>query len=255
MNTTMNKIILSSALSSIFAFSVSATVTDTIEKSFDVEANSLFSLSNINGEVDIVSWSDQVIKIEATINADNQDARDRVKIKIKQSDEKVSVKTDYEERSTWGNNQSAEVTYKIWLPIDTNLSDIELVNGSLNIENVSGEIKAQVVNGSIKATGLTKDSEINSVNGSVKVYYQAVSPSLKNIDIETVNGSIKLYLPSDVDANLDLETMHGSIKTEFGINSQENTFSGHNLRGDIGSGVIDIDMESVNGSIKVLKKD
>ena len=159
---------------------------------------------------------------------------------MKQSGEQISIKTDYEDSSSWGNNQSAEVTYKVWLPAETNLSEIELVNGSLNIENVSGEIKAQVVNGSIKATGLTKDSEINSVNGSVKVYYQAVSPSLKNIDIETVNGSIKLYLPSDVDANLDLETMHGSIKTEFGISSQENTFTGHNLRGDIGLSLIHI---------------
>jgi DUF4097 and DUF4098 domain-containing protein YvlB len=142
----------------------------------------------------------------------------------------------------------------VWLPVDTNLSEIELVNGSLNIENVSGEVEANVVNGSIKATGLTKNSEINSVNGSVKVYYQSVSSDLKDIDIETVNGSIKLYLPSDVGANLDLDTLHGSIKTDFGLSSQENTFTGHNLRGTIGSGDIDINMESVNGSIKVLKK-
>jgi len=254
MNTTMKKIILSSAFGSVLAFSANASVSDTVEKSFDVDESSLFSLSNINGEVDIVSWSDQVIKVEATISADNQDEIDRVKVKMNQSGDKVSVETDYEDNSKWGNNQSAEVTYKVWLPVETNLSGIELVNGSLNIENVSGEIKAQVVNGSIKATGLTKNSEINSVNGSVKVYYQSVSSELKDIDIETVNGSIKLYLPSDVDANLDLETMHGSIKTEFGISSQENTFTGHNLRGDIGSGNIDINMESVNGSIKVLKR-
>ena len=138
--------------------------------------------------------------------------------------------------------------------METNLSEIELVNGSLIIENVSGEIKAQVVNGSIKATGLTKNSEISSVNGSIKVYYQSASAELKDINIETVNGSIKLYLPSDINANLDIETMHGSIKTEFGISSQDNTFTGHSLRGDIGSGDIDINMESVNGSIKVLKQ-
>jgi len=254
MNTTMKKIILSCTLSSVFAFSVYADVTDTVEKSFDVDASSLFSLGNINGGVEITSWSDPVIKVEATISADNQDAIDRVQIKMKQNGQKVSVETDYEEHSSWRNNQSAKVTYRVWLPAETNLSEIELVNGSLNIENVSGEIKAQVVNGSIKATGLTNNSEISSVNGSIKVYYQSVSTELKDIDIETVNGSIKLYLPSDIDANLDLETMHGSIKTEFGISSQKNTFTGHSLRGDIGSGDIDINMESVNGSIKVLKQ-
>ena len=254
MNNKMKRIILSCTLSSVFVFSVYADVTDRVEKSFDVDVSSQFSLNNINGAVEISSWSAQVIKVEATISADHQEAINRVKVKMQQNGQKVSVETDYEEHSTWRNNQSAKVTYRVWLPAETNLSEIELVNGSLRIENVSGEIKAQVVNGSIKATGLTKNSEINSVNGSIKVYYNSVSSDLKDIDIETVNGSIKLYLPSDINAKLDIETMHGSIKTEFGINSQDNTFTGHNLRGDIGSGDIDINMESVNGSIKVLKQ-
>ena len=254
MNTPVKNVVASFVLSFFLVFSVYAKVADTVEKSFNVNDNSEFSLDNINGEVNISSWAESIIKVEATIRADHQDELDRVKVKIQQKGQKVSVKTDYEENSRWGSNQSAQVTYKVWLPAQTNLSAIELVNGSLTIENVAGEINAQVVNGSIKATGLTKNSDISSVNGSIKVYYQSVSADLKDINIETVNGSIKLYLPSTVNANLDLETMHGSIKTEFGISSQENTFTGHSLRGDIGSGDIDINMESVNGSIKVMKK-
>lgn len=253
MNTTIKNIALACTLSGAFTFSAFADVTDTIEQSFDVSTNSQFSLNNINGEVEISSWAEQIIKVEAIIRAENQNEFDRVEVKMQQNGQKVSVETDYEESRKWGHNQSAQVTYKVWLPSDTNLSEIELVNGSLTIENVAGEVNAQVVNGSIKATGLTNNSEINSVNGSIKVYYQSVSADLKDINIETVNGSIKLYLPSDINANLELETMHGSIKTEFGISSEESTFTGHSLRGDIGSGDIDIKMESVNGSIKVMK--
>ncbi len=149
---------------------------------------------------------------------------------MKQNGQYVEIETHYQEKSSWGNNQSAQIEYKVWLPSDTNLADIELVNGSLTINNVSGEVNAQVVNGSIKATGLTKDSELSSVN-----------------------GSIKLYLPSNINAKLDHETMHGSIKTDFGLSAQYNTFTGHSLRGEIGSGEVKISMESVNGSIKVLK--
>jgi DUF4097 and DUF4098 domain-containing protein YvlB len=251
MNTTIKNLALACALGS--AFSVYADVTDTVKKSFDVSSNSQFSLENINGEVEIISWEEQVIKVEATIRAESQSEFDRVEVKMRQSGEKVSVETDYEESALWKNHHSAQVTYKVWLPKDTNLSEIELVNGGLTIENIEGEVNAQVVNGSIKATGLTSNSEISSVNGSIKAYYQSANTDLKNINIETVNGSIKLYLPSNIDANLDIETMHGSIKTEFGISSQENTFTGNSLRGDIGSGDVEIDMESVNGSIKVFK--
>jgi len=254
MKITIKNIFLTCALSSSIAFPTFADVTDVVEKSFDVAEESQFSLDNINGEIEIVSWTQLSIKVEATIQADDQDEIDRVNIKMKQNGDRVTVETDYEEESSWRNNRSAQVTYKVWLPTNTNLADINLVNGSLTIEDVAGEVNAQVVNGSIKATGLTRNSEISTVNGSIKAYYHSVSADLKDIEIETVNGSIKLYLPSEINANLDLETMHGSIKTEFGLSSEENTFTGHSLRGDIGSGDIDINMESVNGSIKVIKK-
>ena len=253
MKTTVNKIILTCVFASTLSMSAYASITEKVSKSFDVDANSHFSLNNINGEVEISSWSDSVIKVEATIDADNQEGVDRVNIKMDQNDNEVSVETDYEDSSNWKNNHSAKVSYKVWLPAETKLSNIELVNGSLLIENVSGEVKAEVVNGSIKATGLTENSEISSVNGSVKVYYQAISSNLKDIDIETVNGSIKLYVPSEIDATLDLETMHGSIRTEFGLRSEDNTFTGKHLRGEIGTGEVEINMESVNGTIKVLK--
>ena len=55
MNITMKKIILSCTLSSVFAFSVYADVTNRVEKSFDVDVSSQFSLDNINGGVEITS--------------------------------------------------------------------------------------------------------------------------------------------------------------------------------------------------------
>jgi len=237
----------------IYSLPVQADVVDKVGRSFTVDENSQFSLENINGAVVISSWQEPRIKVAATIRANNQKQHDQVKVKMQQKGQHVAVETHYEEKSNWGNNQSAQVEYTIWLPSDTNLDDIELVNGSLTINNVSGEVNAQVVNGSIKATGLTMDSELSSVNGSIKATYQSFSQHIKDIELETVNGSIKLYLPSDINAKLDLETMHGSIKTDFGLSSQENVFTGHNLRGDIGTGAVDISMESVNGSIKVMK--
>ena len=242
-----------STLVSITALPVRAEVTDTVEQIFQVEDNSQFSLENINGAVTISSWSESSIKVTATIRADNQEQRDRVEINMRQRGDHVDVSSEYKHESNRG-NISAEVEYEVYLPSNTHLADIELVNGSLEINKVSGEVNAEVVNGSIMATGLTMDSELSAVNGSIKAYYQSFSQDVKDIEIETVNGSIKLYLPDDANANLDLETMHGSIKTDFGLSSQENVFTGHHLRGDIGSGAVKVTMESVNGSIKVLKK-
>ena len=131
---------------------------------------------------------------------------------------------------------------------------IELVNGSLVIENVQGDINVELVNGSIVATGLAGNAEVSSVNGSIKVEYKTIEPRLKRINLETVNGSVKLYLPDHVNASVDVETVHGAINNDFGLTAKKGMFVGHNLHGDIGSGDISISIDSVNGSVNILKK-
>ncbi|WDE06605.1 DUF4097 family beta strand repeat protein [Thalassomonas viridans] len=255
----MNKLISKSfgvaVLAGVMAGQVNADVTDEINKSFTVGDNSSFRLENVNGSVDIQSWQEKVIRVTAIIEADDQDDRDRISIDMSQNDRGVRVETRYENNSGWGNsNNSGSVDYRIMVPQDVDLDKIELVNGSLTIENVLGEVNAELVNGSIKASGLGADADISSVNGSIKVNYRQIDQDLEQIKIETVNGSIKLHLPQDISAAVDAETMHGSIKNDFGLKVEKNFFSGRNMRGDIGSGNARISLDSVNGSIKLMKK-
>lgn len=252
-NSLLSLVIFTSSI--LISLQVAAQINEEIEKSFSVTNESDFSLSNINGAVAITSWQESTIKVVATISAETQESRDDVTINIKQQGNKVSVNTDYKEKSYRQNNQMAKVDYQVWLPADTNLSDIELVNGSLNIKNVSGEVEAEVVNGSINATGLSGNSEISAVNGSVNVDYKAQADDVESIEIETVNGRIELLLPQNINADVSADTMHGSIKTAFGLTATKSSFSGHNLRGEIGSGGTTIDLDSINGSIKILKSE
>ncbi len=258
----MGKIINNSLLSVVIftssiclSLQVAAQINEKIEKSFTVAGESYFSLSNINGAVAIASWQEDTIKVVASISAETQESYDDVTINMAQQGKNASVNTDYKEKSYRQHKQAAKVDYQVWLPENTNLADIELVNGSLNIKNVSGEVEAEVVNGSIKATGLSGNSEISAVNGSVNVEYKTQTDNVDNIDIETVNGRIELFIPQDINANVSADTMHGNIKTAFGLQAKKNQFVGRNLRGKIGSGQTTINLDSVNGSINVLKSD
>lgn len=236
----------------LLSLQVSAQINEEITQSFSVTSQSDFSLNNINGTVTINSWSQNNIKVLANIIAQTQESRDDINISMTQQGQKVTVNTDYKEKGYRQNNQSAKVDYQVWLPADSNLSDIELINGSLIIRNISGKVEAQVVNGSIKASGLSGNSVISSVNGSVDVVYTADATGFDNIELETVNGSIRLYLPKNINADITANTMHGGINTTYGLKAKKNNFSGHNLRGKVGSGGSKINLESVNGSIKVL---
>ncbi len=254
MNKVFKKVAATGLILSFFVGQVYAEMIDVVEKSFKVDKNSSFSLNNINGFVNISSWPENTILITATIYTENQGDRDKITIEMKQSGSKLSVETHYKKNSNWKNNNSGKVEYEVQLPASINLSDISVVNGALTIKDVQGEVNADVVNGAIVVTGATKNSEINSVNGSIKVTYQELDSSTDKIELNVVNGSIKLYLPENVSAILDIETVHGAIKTDFGLKAKKNMFVGRNLQGNIGSGDVKINLESVNGSIKVLKK-
>jgi DUF4097 and DUF4098 domain-containing protein YvlB len=252
-NSLKKQLTLATILSLSTITSVYADVEDTIEKSFDVSEQAVLRLANINGAVDIKGWNKNEIKVTAIITAKNQKDRDRIKVEFDQNSNNVSVETEYEKQSSWGhNNNSGKVDYTVMVPFGASLADIDLVNGSLVINKVEGEIKANTVNGSINVQGLADDVELNSVNGSIKATYQQID-NIDDIDLTTVNGSIKLYMPSDLNATINAETMHGSIKTAYGISSDKKMFVGRRLSGSVGSGDISINLESINGSIKVMK--
>jgi len=252
-NTFNKQLLLASVISLSTITSVYAGVEETIEKSFDVNEHATLRLANVDGAVDIQGWDRNEIKITAFISAKTQEDRDRINIEFDQGSNGVSVETEYEKQSSWNNNHSGKVDYTVRVPFGASLTAIELVNGSLVIDKVQGEIKADTVNGSIKIQGLADDIELSSVNGSIKATYYKIDKDINNIELSTVNGSIKLFMPDDLNATIDAETMHGSIKTAYGLSSDKKMFSGRILSGSVGSGDININLESVNGSIKVMK--
>lgn len=253
MSTSFIKTLLVSSFITLLSTCVQANVFDQIEKTFDVNNNASFRLNNINGSVDISTWENPTISVTANIAADNQEDRDNMIIEMQQSGLEVSVETRYKERGSWGrNNQSGKVEYIVLVPKNTILSSINLVNGSLIIDNVKGAVNAELVNGSIKASGLAGNSELSSVNGSIKITYSELAKTLDRIDVETVNGSIKVSMPKLLNTTVEAETMHGNIKTDFGLSTKKSFLGGHRLSGTVGNGDVRIMMESVNGSIKLL---
>lgn len=245
---------VSVVLFAVLALNVNAKVNDTVEKSFDLTGKGQLLLENINGDVDIESWSEQRVKVTANISAKNQESRDRIKINTKQSGNRISVETEYEQESgSWGhNNNGGSVDYVIMVPQTIDLRKLEVINGSLTIKQVAGELNADVINGKINASGLASDINVDSINGAVEL---SLADTAKNIDIEveTVNGSIRVYVPKDFGAKVEASSGNGSIKTDFGIQGTKGKYYGNDLEGNFGDASSNIRLESVNGSIKVLK--
>ena len=73
-----------------------------------------------------------------------------------------------------------------------------------------------------------------------------------DIQCATVNGNIKVYLPNGTNAHLSAENVNGSIKSDFPVTVREK-IAHKELQGDIGQSGKNVQLETVNGSIYILK--
>lgn len=232
----------------------SAKVQDEINQVYDFDAKGTIELSNINGDVTITACDCNQVTLRAEISASTQALRDRISVEIDASTSRLSVKTEYQKAQDKGYNQGhSRVDYTLMVPNQVNLDEIELVNGNLTIKGVSGTLDADLVNGNLSSDGSAADIKVDSVNGNVDIELNRFD-STKRIDLESVNGTITLRLPNLDDVNLDASTVNGSLSNDFGVAVKKHKWVGASMAASNGSGAVKVELENVNGAIRVLQR-
>jgi DUF4097 and DUF4098 domain-containing protein YvlB len=127
-------------------------------------------------------------------------------------------------------------------------------NGAIRADGIRGHFEATTSNGSINATLADPEPgrpvRLESSNGSITLAMEV----LRNNDIRanTSNSSITVRLPSPLQAYLKARTSNSSVTTDYDV-TMKGTNSKHSVEGNIGSGGPMIDLQTSNGSIRVLK--
>jgi DUF4097 and DUF4098 domain-containing protein YvlB len=205
------------------------------------------SLENINGNVTITGWDRNEVQIDAVKKANEQQKLAEARIEVDASSDSVRIKTKYPDHHT--NNNPATVTYELHVPRTARLESIDLVNGSLEISGVSGEIKTSLVNGNTKVHDLAGRAEFSSVNGKIEASYRSLQ-NVSAIGLKSVNGSVRLGLPPSPNADVSVSTVNGGITTDYPLQVQ-GKFVGKHIDGKLGSGGTHIEISSVNGSVHI----
>ena len=222
-------------------------VTEEFHRTVPLNATGRVSLENINGNIEITGWDKNEVQIDAVKSARDQQRLDEAKIEVEGSGDAVHIQTRYPEGQS--NNNPASVHYTLHVPAGAQLEKINLVNGSLEISQVRGEVNANLVNGKLKAHDLAGRADLSTVNGSSDVSYGTLA-NVSEVKISAVNGSINLVLPPSANAEVSASSVSGSIKSDFPINV-ESGFVGHRVNGTLGSGGTKIDLSNVNGSTHI----
>jgi DUF4097 and DUF4098 domain-containing protein YvlB len=234
-------------LALLIAVPAQAEVTQEFHKTVPLTANGRVSVDNINGNVEITGWSRNEVQIDALKTASDQQKLDNMRIEVNAGSSSVEIKTRLPEHGT--NNNPGSVRYTLHVPQSARIDKVDLVNGGLTVQKVSGEINANLVNGKLRASDLAGEADLATVNGSIDATYDSLK-NVSRIKLSSVNGSVNLTLPQSPNADVDASVVNGSISTDFPL-TVKGRFVGKSMSGTLGSGGVHIELNNVNGSIHI----
>lgn len=241
--------LLGALMALVLAASLTSTaqVTEEFHRTVPLSSNGRVSLENINGNVTVTGWERSEVQIDAVKKARDQQKLDEARIEVDASSDSVRIKTKYPEGHN--NNNPATVTYELHVPRQAHLDHMDLVNGSLLVSQVSGDIDGSLVNGKTDIRDLSGRLNISAVNGTITANYTSLD-NVKEIRLKSVNGAINLGLPASPNAEVSASTVNGGITTDFPL-QVKGKFVGRHLDGTLGSGGTRIELSNVNGSIRL----
>lgn len=174
--------------------------------------NGKFYLNNISGRIEIATWKEAQVKIEATKTskassmAKAKENAAQVTIEVTKETDLVRVETKYPKRSGgfWGGDSiNVSVDYKVWVP-DQAAVELRSVSGDVMVAPLGGMAKIGCVSGDVDLKGAA-GADVDLVSGELTlenivgdVYLKAVSGDIRatgvkgSIEVEAVSGDIEL---------------------------------------------------------------
>ena len=231
-------------------------VREEFHQTYPLSPTGRVSLANINGGVQIKVWDRPAVQLDAIKKAYRKERLAEAKIDVTATEENIRIKTEYPEENQYFRNDDrrydnpATVEYSLTVPRKAVLESIELVNGSIDIDGVEGNVKASSINGKVNARGLLGEAKLSTINGPLFATFTQLDES-KSIALNSVNGNLTLVIPSDSNASIRAGTVHGGISNDFGLQVRHGEYVGHNLEGQIGSGGPRVKLDNVNGAIRI----
>ena len=215
-------------------------------------------IRGVNGDVIADgNASGNEVEVTATKRARRSDP-DEVRIEVVQSDAGTTICAVYpgdNNRCEAGggrmntHNNDTEVSFTVHVPRGVGF-DGNTVNGDVEANGLTGDVEVNTVNGSARLETSGGDASASSVNGGVTAVVHALGQ--RGMRFHSVNGSVNVTLPANVTADVDAKTVNGSIDTDFPI-SVTGRMSPRHLAGTIGQGGRRLELETVNGSIRLRK--
>ena len=210
------------------------------------DAGGEFILENVNGRVELATWSEPRVRIEADKAAASGELLRRLRVEIDGEGRRVTVRT--RTARGWLFGGGGKVDYRITLPADARVR-VTTVNGSVQVTGIAGRVRASTTNGSVEVRDVAGEVEASTVNGAIEARYRALDPDGRH-RFSTTNGSVTVAVPAGAGGRVEASTVNGRIDNDLPLESTDRS-SRRRLEGRLGKGTGSIELSTVNGSVRL----
>lgn len=236
---------------------------DTYERTVPLPPGGSFSISNVNGSIDIEGWNRNEVQVLARkFTTGPAESLRQVAVSLDATPDSVSISTHYSE----GSGVEVNVEFRVRVPARVRLVSVGTINGAVTVHDVSGEGLLATVNGDVVLSRASGRFSARSTNGNVSLELLSLESGLEPMEaalpdpardsgraavsVQTVNGSIIVAIPSQADADLDASTRNGDFSSDQPLLAHTSS-AGRTIRGRVGSGGPLLLLRTVNGSIRL----
>ncbi|MGB8509233.1 MAG: DUF4097 family beta strand repeat-containing protein [Pyrinomonadaceae bacterium] len=225
-------------------------------QTYPLAAGGRVSLSNINGAVRVKGWERNEVRVDAVKRAYMRERLAEAQIDVNAAPDYVRIETKYPSHElNWSGGERryenpASIEYTLSVPRGARIEQVDIVNGALDLEGLTGPVRASSVNGHVTAHALSGVVKLSVVNGRLDAGFEGLSEA-NAVTLSSVNGPLVLTIPSDARAMLKANTINGSISNDFNLPVRVGRYVGRDLEGQLGGGGPSIKLSNVSGSITI----
>jgi DUF4097 and DUF4098 domain-containing protein YvlB len=206
-----------------------------IDTTVRIDRQGIVDLSIVSGMITVTGWDRPDVRISAVTDGDTR-------LRLDANPGRITLDVDHE-RSR-GRHNNGDARYIVSVPRGVKL-ELEAVSGDVKATGSQGEIDASSVSGDVEVSDGVRVVSVESVSGSVRA-----TQVNGNLRAESVSGSVRAEA---VSGSVDASTVSGTIRL-VGVQSRDvrtETVSGNILyTGSIDAGG-KYDFESHSGTIRL----
>ncbi|HET7712331.1 MAG TPA: DUF4097 family beta strand repeat-containing protein [Thermoanaerobaculia bacterium] len=225
-----------------------------IQREWPASSISRIELKEVNGSVKIEAWNGDRVTMTAEVFSRGIEPKANVENKgffrSEVDGDTLRIGTSGRKRRHrihWFGGSSVTVHYTLRVPATVAL-DIDTINGKIATRGVTGETEMTSVNGSVDLeTPGAAGVRLRTVNGRVRATF---FETFQGATMKTVNGSVTATLPPNASFACDLSQVNGDFEAPFPLSIHSHP-GNRRVSGEVNGGRHELRITTVNGDIRL----